>query len=376
MVIPNVAKKRVFDELIRVSGGDVNLVTRQHILDAISHEGGHISIRTVYAWLQPFKVNLDGNFSFNDTNHSCSNKCLKRNRNPSIEVEHLDVLLSQLMLTPNLSLPMQANFLFEELGVAYEEKQISRALIKNGYTRRKLYLMAKDRDEEFRMQFRDMLKPKRLGGNFSPHQFLFIDESIKRYMDVYNNIGYGPRGEKTAHQLFPGELISESISVVASFSVEGTQSVTPFDTSNDETIDAESFLSVLECEILPMTNRFPGHQSVLIFDNARTHNKFGIYALCHAFGVLVLFLPPYSPDFNPIEKSFNQGRNIMHKTYGNQPSGRHLFAMFDDSLRMITPDHACNFFEACFIEIPDQLRQWATRCDDYVYEENDSGVCH
>ena len=186
-------------------------------------------------------------------------------------------------------------------------------------------------------------------------------------MDVYKDVGYSPRGEKTPHQLFPGEMLSQSISVIASLSVEGIQSVTPFDTADDETIDAESFLLVLECEIIPITNPFPGTRSVLVFDNARTHNKFAIYALCQANGVIALFLPPYSPDFNPIEKAFNQSRNLMHKRYGNHPGGRSLWSMFDDSLRIITPEHACNFFESCFIEIPDDVREWATRSTDFEY---------
>ena len=51
-------------------------------------------------------------------------------------------------------------------------------------------------------------------------------------------------------------------------------------------------------------NRFPGRNSVLIMDNARVHHGGNIEELCEARGVLLIYLPPYSPDMNPIKKVF------------------------------------------------------------------------
>ncbi len=39
-------------------------------------------------------------------------------------------------------------------------------------------------------------------------------------------------------------------------------------------------------------------------DNATFHRKARLYEIASRYGVAVLFLPPYSPDFNPIEKSW------------------------------------------------------------------------
>jgi transposase len=49
---------------------------------------------------------------------------------------------------------------------------------------------------------------------------------------------------------------------------------------------------------------FPGPQSVIIMDNARIHHQQGLINLLKGYGVQVEFLPPYSPDFNPIEEAF------------------------------------------------------------------------
>lgn len=45
-------------------------------------------------------------------------------------------------------------------------------------------------------------------------------------------------------------------------------------------------------------------KSVIILDNASFHRKKQLYAIAARYGVFVLFLPPYSPDFNKIEKSW------------------------------------------------------------------------
>jgi len=51
---------------------------------------------------------------------------------------------------------------------------------------------------------------------------------------------------------------------------------------------------------------------VLILDNARVHDQAAI-ALIEAAGVLVRLLPPYSPDFNPIEDVFSGGSSWLRR---------------------------------------------------------------
>jgi transposase len=58
-------------------------------------------------------------------------------------------------------------------------------------------------------------------------------------------------------------------------------------------------------------------KSVLIIDNASWHKKDAIYDIADEYGIKVIFLPPYSPDLNPIEKFWaNVKRRLrlhMHK---------------------------------------------------------------
>ena len=65
-------------------------------------------------------------------------------------------------------------------------------------------------------------------------------------------------------------------------------------------------------------NRFPAPGSVLVLDNWSGHNKIRITALCHPFGVLVVYLPPYSYDFSPIEPVFHITKHHMKVRHGQE----------------------------------------------------------
>jgi transposase len=49
---------------------------------------------------------------------------------------------------------------------------------------------------------------------------------------------------------------------------------------------------------------YPNRNSVLVMDNATIHHRGVIERLCEEVGVLLLYLSPTSPDFNPIERTF------------------------------------------------------------------------
>ncbi len=60
------------------------------------------------------------------------------------------------------------------------------------------------------------------------------------------------------------------------------------------------YIVLLEC------NAYLGRNLVLVMDNASFYYLDEIYALCKAKGVKLIYLPPYLPDFNPIEEFFSQ----------------------------------------------------------------------
>src|SRR5437016_6395872 len=63
-------------------------------------------------------------------------------------------------------------------------------------------------------------------------------------------------------------------------------------------------------------NSYPAKHSVLVMDNARIHHNDDLVAAVEEIGGRVLYLPPYSPDFNPIETAFSALKSWL-KRYRN-----------------------------------------------------------
>ena len=53
-------------------------------------------------------------------------------------------------------------------------------------------------------------------------------------------------------------------------------------------------------------NAYPAVNSVLVIENAAIHRRPRVAALCEAAGVRLIYLPPYFPEWNPIEVCFSQ----------------------------------------------------------------------
>ena len=66
-------------------------------------------------------------------------------------------------------------------------------------------------------------------------------------------------------------------------------------------------------------NSYPGPLSVLVLNNAKIHHRGELLELSDRFGVCIMYLPPYSPDLNPIEEAFSQIKHFIrqnHDYYG------------------------------------------------------------
>lgn len=59
---------------------------------------------------------------------------------------------------------------------------------------------------------------------------------------------------------------------------------------------------------------FPLMNSIVIMDNAKIHHGYGVVHLLERLGVLVFYLPPYSPNFNPIEELFSKNKSYLRAT--------------------------------------------------------------
>jgi transposase len=66
-------------------------------------------------------------------------------------------------------------------------------------------------------------------------------------------------------------------------------------------------------QLLPLCGKWPEPKSVLVMDNASFHHTERIQQMCHDAGVKLVYLPPYSPDLNPIEEFFAELKSFIKR---------------------------------------------------------------
>jgi transposase len=84
---------------------------------------------------------------------------------------------------------------------------------------------------------------------------------------------------------------------------------------------------------------------VVILDNLNIHKLDYIQELLKESGAKVMYLPPYSPDFSPIEKAWFVIKNYLRKTEARTVSA--VIDAFGDAIDLITPQKALEFFAFC-----------------------------
>ena len=80
----------------------------------------------------------------------------------------------------------------------------------------------------------------------------------------------------------------------------------------DGPMNGEAFLAYVQ-QVLAPTLR-PG--DIVIMDNLPAHKRSGVRLLIEAAGATLRYLPPYSPDFNPIETAFAKLKALLRKEIG------------------------------------------------------------
>ena len=150
--------------------------------------------------------------------------------------------------------------------------------------------------------------------DFAPEKRVYVDESgFNAHYD--REYGYAPKGEKVFGEI-SGMKFQRTNLVAAQI---GGRTVAPmyYDGSTNSAVFEFWFEDKLMPELSPGT--------VVIMDNAQFHRKVELRKIASRYGVLVLFLPPYSPDYNPIEKLWANMKRWLKKNMRNYDS-------FEDAL--------------------------------------------
>ena len=199
-------------------------------------------------------------------------------------------------------------------------------------TRKKKSTHASERDRpdvaEARRRWPDQV------AGVDPDDLVFLDETGANTV-MQRTHGYGPQGERVVASAplggrkavtFVGALTSGGL--VAPWALEGA-------------MNGELFLAYVEQILVPALR--PG--MVVVMDNLPCHKVLGVEEAIQAAGCRLEYLPPYSPDLNPIENAFSKLKRALRDWAARTVEG--IYAALRRIIKCFGPAECLNYFRHC-----------------------------
>lgn len=161
-------------------------------------------------------------------------------------------------------------------------------------------------------------------------QYIFLDECGVT-TDLLRRYGRSPRGTRLHDHTPCGHW--ETHTVVAGVRLEGLTAAAVF----DGPIDSVTFLAYVEQVLVPTLRR----GDVVVLDNLAVHKQPDIRTAIEAAGAQLRFLPPYSPDFNPIEQAFAKLKAFLRAA--RPRTFDHVCELITAALGLFTPAECANY---------------------------------
>ncbi len=173
--------------------------------------------------------------------------------------------------------------------------------------------------------------------DLDPAQLIFIDETWTSTNRARLR-GRAPKGERLRAGIPHGHWKTSTF--VAGLRLNGIAA--PF--VLDGPINRDAFQAYIDQVLVPELR--PGE--VVVMDNLSSHKGLAVRRAIEAAGASLLYLPPYSPDFNPIENAFAKLKALLRKA-----AERTVGALWDRIgvvLDAFTPTECANYFRAAGYE--------------------------
>ena len=157
-----------------------------------------------------------------------------------------------------------------------------------------------------------------------PRRLVFIDETSAS-TNMTRRYGRGTRGQRLICKVpFGHWKTSTFIAALRHNRVTAPLLV-------DGPMNGASFLAYVEQVLAPTLKR----GDIVIMDNVRLHKVAGVREAIEARGATLSYLPPYSPDFNPIEQFFSKLKAMLRKAAATSIAS--LWAAVASSIKEVPP---------------------------------------
>ncbi|WP_242528366.1 IS630 family transposase [Novosphingobium sp. PY1] len=219
-----------------------------------------------------------------------------------------------------------------ELGLTVSVAGLHRFFVRRGMTPQKKTGHAIEQDRP------DVLRQRRhwFDGqlDLDPERLVFIDETWTA-TNMTRSHGRCPKGERLRMGFPHGHR--KTTTLVAGLRMTGM--VAPM--VLDGPINGDWFEAYVAQVLVPELR--PG--DVVIMDNLSSHKRASVQVLIETAGATLRFLPPYSPDFNPIEKAFSRLKAMLRKIGERTVTG--LWNLIGRLVDIFQPDECANYFSSC-----------------------------
>ncbi|NJL98100.1 MAG: IS630 family transposase [Synechococcaceae cyanobacterium SM2_3_2] len=189
---------------------------------------------------------------------------------------------------PDWTLRQYCDYLLEHLGIYFNIGGMCQFLKKEKLTlKKKTYRgekVATEQEQQQRLDYWDRIR------DIAVDKMIFIDE-ISFWIGMSRDVARSLSGKKALclRQFYEGRKMT----LIGAIKKEGVVATRLIKNS----MKGKDFLDFLEIELIPKLSS----GDVIIMDNLSGHKMEGIQELAEEKGVRIEYLPPYSPDFNPIE---------------------------------------------------------------------------
>lgn len=147
--------------------------------------------------------------------------------------------------------------------------------------------------------------------------------------------GRAPRGERLIDKVPHGHW--KTTTLIAALGISGMCCSTVVDGA----VNGDVFEAFVEQVLVPELRR----GDVVVMDNLSSHKRQRVRELIEAAGARLLFLPPYSPDLNPIELIFSKVKQLLRSIKTRTQDA--LWKAMQSVLDKVTPSDAYNCYKHC-----------------------------
>jgi len=193
-------------------------------------------------------------------------------------------------------------------------------------------LCAAEQDRPDVAERRDLWRAERLG--IPVRRLVFIDETSASTR-MARLRGRSERGKRLIAKVPHGHW--KTTTFVAALRSDGLTAPVVVDGA----MNGEIFLSYVRTQLIPALQ--PG--DVVVMDNLAAHKVAGVREAIESAGATVVYLPPYSPDFNPIELLFSKLKSLLRRDAAR--TVQELWDLLAKLVPIFTPEECTRYFKHC-----------------------------